>query len=273
MAVPFCFYPLRSTLLPKPMARKPPAPFALTFDDDQPSPRSKAARDKLKYLQSLQCTSKHENKARKAGAMVIAGVDEAGRGCLFGPVVAAAVILDPAYRVRGLRDSKLTTEEQREALALRVRMHSLGYAWAAVDSDVIDEINILEASRLAMKLALEKLAALGFSLDYLLVDYIVVDYPSKESRMVQSNLVHGDAVCASIAAASILAKVERDQLMRDLARQFPHYDLASNKGYASPKHLRALREHGVTQLHRKSFAPVREALGQQTKLDFQGTQI
>jgi len=119
-----------------------------------------------------------------------------------------------------------------------------------------------------MKLALEKLATLGFPPDHLLVDYVSVDYPSAKTRLPQANLVHGDAICASIAAASILAKVERDQMMRDLARAYPHYDLASNKGYASPKHLRALREHGVTPLHRKSFSPVREAMGIQKSLEF-----
>jgi len=249
------------------MARKKEIPFELTPDDGKPA-SSREAMSKLRYLATLQCTTKHEIRARKCGAKIIAGVDEAGRGCLFGPVVAAAVVLDPSYRIRGLRDSKLTTEEQREALALRVRMHSLAYAWVAVDAATIDEINILQASRLAMKLALEKLCASGTSPDYLMVDYVQVDFPNAESPLPQTNLVHGDALCASIAAASILAKVERDQMLRDLSRQYPEYDLASNKGYASPKHLRALRDHGATQLHRKSFSPVREALSLQTKLGF-----
>jgi|SRR5579859_7199962 len=232
------------------------------------APGKRPSKNKLAFLSTLKCTSKYEARVRKQGATVIAGVDEAGRGCLFGPVVAAAVILDPKYTIRGLRDSKLTTEEQREALALRVRKHALAIAWAEVESQVIDAINILEASRLAMKLALEKLVEQGHKPDHLLVDYVEVDFPSSTARLPQLNLVHGDAICTSIAAASIIAKVERDKLMRELAKQYPQYDLASNKGYASPKHLRALRDHGASPLHRRSFEPVREAMSKQGKLGF-----
>ena len=183
----------------------------------------------------------------------MAGVDEVGRGCLFGPVVAAAVILDRSYRIRGLRDSKLLPAERREQLAERIRVHSIAISIAAVDVETIDSINIYHASRLAMLNAVSQLPLLP---DHLLVDAMVVDYPCASERVAQTKIIHGDARSISIAAASIVAKVERDRMMRELAPLYPHYDLASNKGYSAPRHLAALREHGPTPLHRRTFAPV-----------------
>ena len=183
----------------------------------------------------------------------VAGLDEAGRGCLFGPVCAAAVILDPERPIRGLNDSKQIEPQRRALLAGRIRERALAWAVEFVDSSTIDRINILQASRLAMKLALERLTPPP---DYLLVDYITVDSPVE-----QLPLVHGDARSFSIAAASILAKVDRDAALAEFDRQFPGYGLASNKGYSSPSHLRALTERGPTRLHRFSYAPVRAAAG------------
>ena len=178
----------------------------------------------------------------------MAGVDEVGRGSLFGPVVAAAVILDPGYRVRGLRDSKLLLPERREVLARRIREHAIAWAIAAVDAARIDQINIYQASRVAMREAVLQLAP---SADHLLIDAVKID-----CDLPQKAIIHGDALSASIAAASILAKVERDRMMCDWDPIFPLYGLASNKGYSTPRHLAALREHGPSALHRQSFAPV-----------------
>ena len=207
----------------------------------------------MRMLKRLKCTDKFEKAAALNGATLIAGVDEVGRGCLFGPVVAAAVILDRGYRIRGLRDSKLLPAPRREELAKRIREHSFAISIAAVDVDTIDAINIYHASRLAM---LQAVAQLSLVPDHLLVDAMVVDFPSATERVAQTKIIHGDARSISIAAASIVAKVERDRMMCELATQYPHYDLASNKGYSAPKHLAALHEHGPTPLHRRTFAPV-----------------
>jgi ribonuclease HII len=224
-----------------------------------------AAAAKMRLLKRLKCTLKFEKKAWAGGAKLVAGVDEVGRGCLFGPVVAAAVILEPDYRIRGLRDSKLIPREKRESVAERIREHSVAISIAFVDVETIDTINIYHASRLAMLNAVMQLAPVP---DHLLVDAMVVDFPSVENRVAQTKIIHGDALSASIAAASIIAKVERDRAMRELAPSYPQYDLASNKGYSAPKHLAALREHGPTPLHRRTFAPVWMAQQSQEMLSF-----
>ena len=213
---------------------------------------------KLRLLKRLRCTLKFEKLGWDLGAQRIAGVDEVGRGSLFGPVVAAAVVLEPGYRIRGLRDSKLIPAERREELAVRIREHSIAYAVAAVDSARIDQINIYQASRLAMLHAVQQLTA-----DYLLVDAVKLD-----SDLPQRAIIHGDALSASIAAASILAKVERDRMIAAWDPVFPVYGLASNKGYSTPHHLAALREHGPSPLHRQSFAPVWTAPVPQEVLEF-----
>lgn len=215
---------------------------------------------KLRLLKRLRCTLKCEKIAWGSGAQLVAGVDEVGRGSLFGPVVAAAVVLDSSYRIRGLRDSKLLPAERREILALRIREHALAWAIAAVDAARIDQINIYHASRLAMH---EAVAQLNPAADYLLVDAMRLDCP-----VPQQAIIHGDALSASIAAASIIAKVERDRMMCEWDQVFPVYGLRSNKGYSAPKHLAALREHGPSPLHRQSFAPVWTAPVPQQALEF-----
>ena len=206
------------------------------------------AAAKLRLLKRLRCTLRYEKKAWESGARLVAGVDEVGRGSLFGCVVAAAVILDPAYRVRGLRDSKLLLPERREVLAQRIREHAIAWGIAAVDAARIDQINIYQASRAAMRDAVVRLSP---GADHLLIDAVKID-----CDLPQEAIIHGDALSASIAAASILAKVERDRIMREWDAVFPAYGLASHKGYSTPKHLAALRERGPTPLHRQSFAPV-----------------
>ncbi len=207
-----------------------------------------ASAAKLRLLKRLRCTLKFEKKAWECGAARVAGVDEVGRGSLFGPVVAAAVILDPAYRLRGLRDSKLLEAERREVLALRIREHAIAWAVAAVDAARIDQINIYQASRVAMREAVLQLAPMA---DHLLIDAVKLD-----CELPQKAIIHGDALSASIAAASILAKVERDRMVCEWDAVFPVYGLASNKGYSTPKHRAALLEFGPSPLHRQSFAPV-----------------
>lgn len=215
---------------------------------------------KLRLLKRLRCTLKYEKTAWQSGAQLVAGVDEVGRGSLFGPVVAAAVILDPGYRIRGLRDSKLLPPERREVLAERIREHAIAWAIAAVDAARIDQINIYQASRLAMREAVLRLEP---GADHLLVDAVRLD-----CELPQKPIIHGDALSASIAAASILAKVERDRLVCEWDPVFPVYGLASNKGYSTPHHLAALREHGPCPLHRQSFAPVWNAPVPQEVLAF-----
>ena len=203
---------------------------------------------KMRLLKRLKCTQKFEKLAWSAGAQLVAGVDEVGRGSLFGPVVAGAVILEPGYRIKGLRDSKLLDQKTREKLAERIKEHAIAYAVAAVDVARIDQINIYWASLLAMR---EAVAQLMPAPDHLLIDAVRIDW-----ECAQTKIIHGDALSISIAAASIIAKVHRDEMIRRWAPVYPEYDLASNKGYRSPKHLAALREHGPTPLHRLSFAPV-----------------
>jgi ribonuclease HII len=215
---------------------------------------------KLRLLKRLRCTLKYEKSAWALGAKLVAGVDEVGRGSLFGPVVAAAVILDPEYRIRGLRDSKLLLADRREILAERIRERAVAWSVAAVDAARIDQINIYHASRLAMR---EAVMALQPTADHLLIDALRIDCEQQQQK-----IIHGDALSASIAAASIIAKVWRDRLVKEWDPVFPVYGLASNKGYSTPRHLAALREHGPSPLHRQSFAPVWNAPVPQEALAF-----
>jgi len=197
------------------------------------------------------CCSRYEREARQNGWLRIAGLDEAGRGSLFGPVVASAVILNPKRRIVGLDDSKKLPADRRRELAERIREHALAWATAEIDASRIDAWNIYQASRQAMVAALSGLHPLP---DYLLLDAIEIDLPIE-----QKALIHGDARSVSIAAASILAKVERDRRMEEFDQLYPQYGLAQHKGYGTPDHLEALRRHGPTPLHRFSYAPVRES--------------
>jgi ribonuclease HII len=197
------------------------------------------------------CSARYERDARQHGWLRIAGLDEAGRGSLFGPVVAGAVILNPKRRIVGLDDSKKLAPERRRELSLRIHEHALAWAVAEIDASRIDAWNIYQASRQAMSAAVSALRPLP---DYLLLDAMELDLPIE-----QKALIHGDARSVSIAAASILAKVERDRLMEEFHEVYPQYGLAQNKGYGTPDHLEALRRHGPSPLHRFSYAPVREA--------------
>lgn len=198
---------------------------------------------------AIRCVSSYERIARERGFSRIAGVDEVGRGCLFGPVFAAAVILDPERPIRGLRDSKIVEAPEREELARQIESRAVCWAIGAADVFEIDRINIYQASRIAMRRAVE---ALPVQPDYLLVDAVKIDL-----AVEQLALIDGDARCRAIAAASLVAKVHRDECLARWDEVFPQYNLRSNKGYSTPDHRRALRQHGPTFLHRFSFEPVR----------------
>ncbi len=214
-------------------------------------PNVTKATAKQRMLKQLLCTDAPEQALRYHGFRSIAGVDEVGRGALFGPVVAAAVILPAniaSLARAGLKDSKQMTREDRERLDLRIRRAAIAISIAAVDAEVIDRVNIYQATRIAM---LEAVLGLSVAPDHLIIDAMRLDHPC-----AQTKLFYGDALCISIAAASVIAKVHRDAMMRDLHEVYPQYGLASHKGYATPEHRRALTEHGPCPLHRRSFAPV-----------------
>lgn len=194
-----------------------------------------------------------ENRCYAQGMKFVAGVDEVGRGCLAGPVYAAAVILPKKFDLPNLNDSKKLTALQREGLFEKIQGQALAYHVAWVEVEVIDRINIFHASLLAMVRALEGLS--------LRPDHVLVDgkFPLP-AHFSQSPLVKGDGRSASIAAASILAKVSRDCFMGGQERRYPHFSFSSHKGYGTPRHLEELKIHGPTPLHRRSFAPVQTFL-------------
>lgn len=199
------------------------------------------------------CGWKLEKAARKLGFLRIAGADEVGRGPMFGPVVAAAVILAPKCRLEGLNDSKKLSEKKRNQLDVEIRANAVAWAIAAVDVQTIDRINIRNASLLAMKQAVSQLA---LTPDYLLIDGMdTIDFPCPQQAVIQ-----GDGTSFSIAAASVLAKVYRDRLLVELDAQFPGYGLASHKGYCCPAHLAALARLGPTPLHRRNWSPVAQTM-------------
>jgi ribonuclease HII len=189
---------------------------------------------------------RYEAKAWKTGLCLIAGVDEAGRGPLAGPVVAAAVVIAPDRRIRGVADSKVLPPERREELFAIIHERAVAVGVGIVDHLTIDRINILEATRVAMAQAL---AALGVAPELIITDFVKL----RECACPQRNLVDGDARCASVAAASIVAKVTRDRLMCEVDAQFPEYGFAKHKGYATAEHLAAIDRHGLCPLHRRSF--------------------
>ena len=198
------------------------------------------------------CSWTLEEAARGRGARRIAGVDEAGRGPLFGPVVAAAVILPKGCRLEGLTDSKKLSAKKRAELDAAIRAQAVCWAIAEVDAETIDRINIRQASLLAMRRAVERLV---LSPDFLLIDgRDTIDWDCP-----QQAVVHGDAISLSIAAASVLAKVHRDRLLVELDSVYPGYGLARHKGYACSAHKAAIELLGPTPLHRKSYRPVAQA--------------
>ena len=201
--------------------------------------------------------------AEREGYARVAGVDEVGRGALFGPVVVAAVILDPAHRIAGLKDSKKLTPGRREELAGKIRERALSWAVAERPPGHIDAWNIYQATRQAMTEAVLRLVPAA--------DYVLSDAMPLELPVPCQPVIRGDGRSVSIAAASILAKVHRDAKLREWDIEFPEYGLAQHKGYATRLHLQQLHRYGPTPLHRRSFRPVRERaaldhLGRQEQL-------
>ncbi len=209
------------------------------------------ATAKQQMLKQLRCTDAPEQALRYRGFRTIAGVDEVGRGALFGPVVAAAVVLPRKNAILarlGLRDSKQLTREERERLDRKIRKSAIAIGVSEIDAETIDRINIYHATRLAMLRAVE---GLGLAPDHIILDAMLIEHPCPQTK-----LFYGDALCLSVAAASVIAKVHRDALMRDLDRLHPQYGLAQHKGYATPEHRKALAEYGPTPLHRRTFSAV-----------------
>ncbi|WNG35435.1 ribonuclease HII [Archangium violaceum] len=205
--------------------------------------------------QRLRHLLRFETELWEQGHTHIAGVDEAGRGPLAGPVVAAAAILPKGWRLEGLDDSKkIADEERRDELAESIKRGAVAWAVGSADAEEIDRLNIRRASLLAMHRAVQ---GLGIQPDYVLLDAFTIP----ECTLPQRGIIKGDALSLSIAAASVLAKTTRDRMMRELDAQYPGYGLAEHKGYPTASHVQAIREKGVLPIHRRSFAPVREALG------------
>lgn len=197
--------------------------------------------------------SKIEKGLRKEGLQIIVGVDEVGRGPLAGPVVTAAVALPSDFYVPEINDSKKLSEKKREELAPLIKEQAIAYSIGQVNNEVIDEINILEATKIAMKGCImdlqRKLQKMGKDIDILLIDAVRLE----NIDIRQMNIIKGDAKSVSIAAASILAKVTRDRMMIEYAKEYPGYAFESNKGYGTKAHYEGLNAQGLTPIHRKSF--------------------
>jgi len=201
-------------------------------------------------LEITECGLDFEKQAWESGFKFVAGLDEVGRGCLAGPVVAGACILDPTKELpKGLNDSKQVSAKQRDEIAAELKEISLAYAIGSVTSEEIDRINILEATKLAMRHAI---AGLSLKADFLLIDALVL----KGISIAQKSIIKGDSISASIAAASILAKTYRDQLMSSYDTEYPGYGFSDHVGYATKAHYAALHAHGPCSIHRLTFRGV-----------------
>jgi ribonuclease HII len=192
---------------------------------------------------------RHDEDLRNNGFQRIAGIDEAGRGPLAGPVVAVAVVLRGNIRIKGLRDSKKVPEKERESLFIEIRDSALDIGIGIVNHEDIDRINILRASKLAMKLAVENLSELP---DFLVIDAVTL--PSVPIK--QTSPIKGESVSASVAAASIIAKVTRDRIMYEYHNQYPEYNFNKHKGYSTKEHMELIQLYGPCPIHRKSFCKV-----------------
>lgn len=191
---------------------------------------------------------KYEEDLNKKGIKLIAGVDEVGRGPLIGPVVAAAVILPPNFHLEGLTDSKKLSEKKREAYYEIIKKEALAVGVGVISEKRIDEINIYEATKEAMKLAIENLT--------IKPEHILIDAMPLELEIPTTSIIKGDLLSISISAASVIAKVERDHMLYDIDKEYPMYDLKNNKGYGTKKHLEAIKKYGITEYHRLSYKPV-----------------
>lgn len=231
-------------------------PFLAEVVNDQRSGVQKAIEKRKRAIQAelnedlrLEQMLRYEKELYQAGYQTIAGIDEVGRGPLAGPVVAAAVILPPECKIKGLNDSKKIPKKKHMAIYQAIMDQALAIGIGIMDNTVIDQVNIYEATKLAMKEALSKLS--------LKPDYLLIDAMKLDVEIPQESIIKGDANSLSIAAASIVAKVTRDKLMADYDKEFPGYDFAQNAGYGTKSHLQGLEQNGVTPIHRKTFEPVK----------------
>ena len=204
------------------------------------------------FERTLVCEKLGADQIQADRELLICGIDEAGRGPLAGPVVAACCILDPEVKILGLDDSKKLSEKKREELFVEIKEKAKAYAICAVSPEEIDEINILEATKKAMRTCVKELASKGQSPDILLIDAVNLSGTGLDVIPI----IKGDAKSDSIAAASILAKVTRDHMMIEYDEQYPGYGFAKHKGYGTKDHYAAIREKGMTPIHRRSFLKV-----------------
>lgn len=234
-------------------------PYWLEVENDTRSGVQTAIKQRRKAIQAdldederLENMLRYEKELYLKGIDLIAGIDEVGRGPLAGPVVAAAVILPKNCKIKGLNDSKQIPKKKHEEIYEAVMAQATAVGIGIKDNQVIDEVNIYEATKLAMKEAVEQLA---IQPQHLLIDAMVLDLPIKQTKIIK-----GDATSLSIAAASIVAKVTRDRMMTDYDDKYPGYAFAKNAGYGTKDHLKGLDEQGITPIHRKTFEPIKSMI-------------
>ena len=240
------------------------SPIFLELEKDTRSGVQKEISKRKKIIQAeldenlrLENMLTYEKDLYKQGLTLIAGVDEVGRGPLAGPVVAAAVILPQGCKIKGLNDSKKIPKKKHLEVFQAVQNQALSIGIGIIDNQVIDQVNIYEATKLAMK---EAISQLSLQPQHLLIDAMKLDLP-----ISQTSIIKGDANSLSIAAASIIAKVTRDELMKDYDQQFPGYDFSANAGYGTVKHLEGIEKQGITAIHRLSFEPIKSLVSSKQK--------
>ena len=240
------------------------SPLFKEFEKDSRTGVQKEIKKRKKSIQAeidenlrLEGMLAYEKKLYAQGISLIAGVDEVGRGPLAGPVVAAAVILPKNCKIKGLNDSKKIPKKKHEEIFQAVKDKALAIGIGIMNNQVIDQVNIYEATKLAMKEAISQLEPQP---EHLLIDAMKLDLP-----ISQTSIIKGDANSLSIAAASIIAKVTRDKIMDNYDQEFPGYDFSQNAGYGTAKHLEGLEKHGVTPIHRKSFEPIKTIVSEAEK--------
>lgn len=240
------------------------SPLFKEFEKDSRSGVQKEIEKRKKAIQSeidenlrLEGMLAYEKKLYAQGISLIAGVDEVGRGPLAGPVVAAAVILPKNCKIKGLNDSKKIPKKKHEEIFQAVKDNALAIGVGIMDNHVIDQVNIYEATKLAMK---EAISQLHPQPEHLLIDAMKLDMP-----ISQTSIIKGDANSLSIAAASIIAKVTRDKIMSNYDQEFPGYDFTQNAGYGTARHLEGLEKQGVSPIHRTSFEPIKSIVSEAEK--------
>lgn len=194
---------------------------------------------------------KYERELRESGIKFIAGVDEVGRGPLVGPVVAACCVLPEEFNLEGLTDSKKLSEKKRDFYFEEIKRQALGYGIGIIDEKIIDEVNIYEATKLAMKEAINE------CMKNCKVEHVLIDAMPLELDVPTTSIIKGDLKSITISAASVLAKVTRDRMLDELHEKYPMYDFKKNKGYPTKKHLEAIEEYGIIDEHRRSYGPVK----------------